>query len=119
MIQAKHLYYYVPPCPKCGSRRTGRYIRQPRLLDDELYTIRESLRNGELVRLAPSVPDHNVYCEDCGYEWTAPVPLMLLTSREIANEREDRSTPARYQQFLEEHPRKKKSIAGRIFGLLP
>ena len=70
------IYYYVPPCPACLSRKTGRYVRQPLMAGDMRYVEKESLRNGELVRFAGRIPEKNAYCEDCGHEFSADLDRL-------------------------------------------
>lgn len=120
MFDVRHIYYYVPPCPKCGSRRTGRYMRQPRVFPgDQWYVQTESLGSGELVRFAKRVPDNNCYCEDCGNEWHHLVTSRFMTEAEIQEEKKARCTNERYYRYLEENPKKKKTIFGKIFSFLP
>lgn len=113
------IYYYVPPCPSCGSRKTGRYVRQPLTAADMRYVETESLKNGELVRFAPRVPEKNAYCEDCGHEWACGISARLVPRERIMEEQAARGSAARYAAYMEHSPRKKKSIFGRIFGFLP
>ena len=78
-----HIYYYVPPCPACGSRKTGRYVRQPLTAGDMRFVEVESLRSGELIRFAPRIPEKNVYCEDCGHEWACSIRASLMPRERI------------------------------------
>lgn len=119
MIKIRHLYYYVPPCPKCGSRITGRYVKQPHNQGDAEYMQRESLKHGELIRFVPSEPIKNCYCEECGHEWGHTVRSYFITKERMEEEIEARDTRSLYMEFNEKYPRKKKSFFGRIFGLLP
>ena len=114
-----HIYYYVPPCPACGSRKTGRYVRQPLTAADIRFVETESLRSGELVRLAARIPEKNAYCEDCGHEWACSISARLLPQERIAEEQVTRGTAAKYAAYMENRPGKKKSVFGRIFGFLP
>lgn len=118
-LKIKHFYYYVPPCPKCGSRITGRYVKQPRKQDDAEYMQRESLKHGELIRFVPSEPTKNCYCEECEYEWGHKVQMYLISKERMNEEIEVRDTLSLYREFNEKYPRKKKSFFGRIFGFLP
>ncbi len=112
----KHLYYYVPPCPMCGSRRTGRYVIEPRNAQDARYTMEQSLAHGELIRFCARDPFRNCYCEDCGYEWPANIHGTWVDGNRVAEEMDARDTVARYAAFEEENPKKKKTIFGKIFG---
>jgi len=114
-----HIYYYVPPCPACGSRKTGRYVRRPIWKEDAWYVESRSLRCGELVRLTAFVPYDNAYCEECGGEWHKRIEPRLMNSAAIQEEKKARGTEEKYAAFLEQNPARKKSFAGRIFGLLP
>lgn len=115
----RRLYYKVPPCPECGSRKTGRYVKKPRSMEDTIYTQSQSLMSGELIRFVPREPIKNCYCEECGYEWGHTVHAELLPVTEIEEEMEVRDTKRRYFEFQERYPMKKKSFLGKIFGLLP
>ena len=114
-----HIYYYIPPCPACGSRKTGRYVRQPLTAGDRRFVETESLRNGELVRFAPHVPEKNAYCEECGHEWTHAVSVRLVPRERIMEEQAARGTAAKYASYLESSSGKKRSALGKIFGFLP
>ena len=101
----KHIYYYVPPCPLCGSPRTGRYMKLHRVMGSE-YTERESLKNGEIVRFEETVPYRNVFCEECGYEWHYNVVGKLMDSEAIRNEKHARQTGERYEELKQDKPRR-------------
>ena len=65
-----HIYYYIPACPECGSKRTGRYVRQPSGYTGQAYELEESLRHGELIQYDTAKAARNTaYCEECGHEW--------------------------------------------------
>ena len=115
----KHIYYYIPPCPKCGSMHTGRYVKQPRRAEDARYMMEQSLKHGELIRFTYIEPLNNAFCEDCGYEWPQPVRTMRMTRKEIMNASAGKDTMSRYADFVNKNPKKKKTIFGKIFGLLP
>ena len=112
-----HIYYYVPPCPVCGSRKTGRYVRQPLTTGDMLYVERESLRNGELVRFAVHIPEKNAYCDECGYEWGCSIRARLMPRERIIEEQAARDSAAMYAACLGRSP-VKKSFLKRITGIL-
>lgn len=112
----KHLYYYVPPCPVCGSRMTGRYVLQPRAAADARYVELESLKHGELVRFVFEIPKNNAYCEECGHEWHENVEAKFYDKTFINEEIQARGTMSRYAAFVQENP-KRRSLIGRIFGL--
>lgn len=79
----------------------------------------ESLMHGELIRFARKVPDKNAYCEDCGYEWPCEVHAQLMPAEKVEEEIEARGTSQRYARFVEENPKKKKTVFGKIFSFLP
>lgn len=118
-FKMKSFYYYVPPCPNCGSRITGRYVREPRNKENMLYTARESLAHGELIRFLPFVPRTNAYCEECGFEWPQRVDAKWISKERIAEEKRVRGTNRRYTEFMEQNPKKKPSIFHKILGFLP
>lgn len=112
------IYYYVPPCPVCKSRRTGRYIKEPFTEEDKSYAVRESLKHGELVRICPSVPIKNAYCEDCGHEWPAHIYARLWDREKVREEMEARNTIKEYAQYQKDNPRKKRTLIGKITGFI-
>lgn len=119
MIFKKGIYYYVPRCPNCGSRVTGRYMKEQRNADDTIYVMKNSLKHGELITFVPNVPYENCYCEDCGHEWHHNVDLKWISKERIEEEKKARDTLKRYLEFEKKYPKKKKSIFKKIFGLLP
>ena len=64
-----HYVCVVPKCPKCGSYLTGRYL--PYTGSDPAKIIKIYLKDGDLVRPTPIMPDNNLFCEACGLEWNA------------------------------------------------
>ncbi len=112
--QMRHMYYYVPPCPRCQSRRTGRYVRKP--FTGAGYMQRESLKAGELIRFLPSEPKKNAYCEACGYEWPCYIRLKWLTTDEMHEEQKARNTAPRYEAFVAETSSVQPSFWERILN---
>ena len=104
-------YYHVPKCPFCGSSMTGRFIKQHNTTDTE-WAINEALRNGELVKAVPEITDNNVFCLDCGEVYKDDVKHMILTKKQLNEEKEKRNTVAiltdRYEKMKEEEARKNK-----------
>ena len=96
----RHFYYYVPPCPKCGSRKTGRYMKMP--FTGSGYTKEDSLKNGEWVRFAKEEPIENCFCMTCGTNWSGKVSLKWWPFDRIQEEIRARETEPVYQQMLEE-----------------
>lgn len=93
----KYPYYYVPPCPHCGSRKTGRYVREPLYRPE--YVKEDSLKHGEWIRFLDSIPRDNVFCLSCGNEWPAKISLKLMTQKEIQDEKDARETEGFYLQM--------------------
>lgn len=84
-------YYYIPPCPSCGSPVTGRYVKLHRETDTE-WQINESLRHGELIQALNEVPLRNCFCVNCGYEWNEDAKLQFLSQEKINEEKKKRLT---------------------------
>lgn len=96
----RHFYYYIPPCPKCGSRRTGRYIRETR---NSAMIEESSLRHGEIVRFAMEEPIKNAFCVDCGYTWGCTPELKFWPQSRIQEEIEERTTEEAYIELKEQN----------------
>lgn len=107
----KHIYYYVEPCPRCGSRKTGRYIKTP--MRGSGYTKKESLKAGELIRFASPVPDNNGFCASCGYEWHTNVETKWWPSDRIEEEKAVRGTQALYERELKTPAPARNALFGR------
>lgn len=84
-------YYYVPPCPVCGSYITGHFMKSHRKTDYE-WQIDESLSNGEIVDFKSNVGNINAFCVSCGYEWSEIIELKFFTLERIEEEKERRGT---------------------------
>ncbi len=118
-------YYYIPPCPECGSKRTGRYMREPSIpflegRDGKEYTVKQCLKRGELVRFVPRrVPENNVFCADCGHEWKYDVRMSIVPRSRIEEEIRERGTIEAYEEYRNENPKRNKTIFGKICGFLP
>lgn len=108
-------YYYVPPCPVCGSRMTGRFIKQHNDVDTQ-FAIKESLRHGELVSPVSEIPEKNLFCVECGHTWSGPVPMRFISHAEMMEEREARNTDAILQQELDEEKEDDKSRSRGLFS---
>lgn len=113
----KKPYYYVPPCPFCGSERTGRYIKS-HLTNDSEWIFRESLKNGELVIEVPEVTRNNAFCIDCQFSWPQYIETRYLSLSEIQMESEKRGTRAVFIEETEKmkERRKKENIFKRFIG---
>ena len=91
-FKMKYPYKYVEPCPICGSRLTGRYMRQPLTESDKEYIELKSYENGEIIRFSSKEPTKNAFCVDCGHKWSSTVKTIFLTKQEIEEEIEVRGT---------------------------
>lgn len=114
----KTFYYYMPPCPKCGSECTGRYVSPPYV--NKHYTMLESLKNGELVRYIKNVPVKNAYCEECGFEWKESPRLLRLSPEEKEEEIARRKTERKAEEYMQKNkidPNKKPFLGGLFSGL--
>lgn len=85
-------YYRVPPCPKCGSMRTGRYVPKGPfdIWQKDSEIISEYLSHGQLVRLGRR-GRNNAFCADCGHVWTEYINLVFISEKEYEKELADRA----------------------------
>ena len=91
-------YYYVPPCPACGSPETGRIVKEPGSHAD--YTMVSSLQNGEIIMFDPAPePVNNLFCLSCGHQWTGDVQVRMLTKAQIRQEQKRRGTLELLDEF--------------------
>ena len=111
-------YYYVPKCPKCGSRVTGRFVRA-RNDNDAEWLIDESLRNGEIVSPMPKVLSENCFCCECNATFKADTELRWLNLDELDKEKIDRNI---YDIWLERRnasdERAKEPVLKRVWNHL-
>lgn len=98
-IKMKYPYYYVPECPECGSKCTGRYVRKP--LKEAIYVEESSLKNGEIIRFTSGFVQDRAFCVDCGFEWSHHVLIRFLTREELDLEKRERGTDEAYHELLE------------------
>ena len=68
----------TPPCKRCGSIATGRYL----ISNDQEDGIRY-LQHGEYIRPCSEVPMNNLFCTECGMEWTGPVKFRYMSRAEL------------------------------------
>lgn len=110
-------HYFVPPCPCCGSKRTGRFIKSHNVTNTD-WAVRNALKNGELVKPTSDIdPDGQLFCLDCGFTWTEPIEARIATPKEITEERQKRGT-IDILNALEEEDRDDKREAGKKHGLI-
>lgn len=119
-IRIRFPYYYVPPCPACGSTETGRIVKEPDT--HEKYTMISSLKNGEIIMFDPAPePVNNLFCLSCGHQWTGEVDMQMLTREQIRQEQKKRGTPELLREYeaangIDEKP--KRSIISGWFPFL-
>lgn len=105
-------YYNVRSCPRCGSRKTGRYVKKSKNPNDNEWTIIQSLKNGEIVELTPEIPEGNAFCTECGFSWPEYIREKYVSLGYIENERKARGTAfllaAEYDKLNEEEKMKAK-----------
>ncbi len=96
-ISIPTLYTYVPPCPVCGSPRTGRYVRLTPLTEE--YSQLEALRYGEIIQPAGDKKhlEGELFCVACGNIWRGKVQKRRMSSLELACERNVRGTAQLYE----------------------
>ena len=84
-------YYFVPKCPSCGSYCTGRYVKNHRATEND-WMVKESLKNGELIKPIPEILDKTTFCIKCGFEWKGAVTKYYLSLNEIEKQKVIRNT---------------------------
>lgn len=101
-LRIKKPVYYVPSCPSCGSKMTGRFIRLPVTMPfvpdqgDAHYILEQSVLHGERIRFRSRIPQNNCFCVACGYTWQAPITEKWMTKGEIAKEIKERGLSKEY-----------------------
>lgn len=110
-FRMRYPYKYVEPCPKCGSKCTGRFVKEPLTEADTEYIELQSLKHGEIVRFAPREPITNAFCVDCGYRWEYTARTLYLTRSEIDAEIVNRGTEGAYLE-LKESISQKDAVSG-------
>ncbi len=100
-FKMRYPYKYIEPCPKCGSKCTGRFVKEPLTEADTEYIELESLKHGEIVRFAPREPVDNAFCVDCGHRWGYTARTIYLTKQEIEDEIVSRGTEMAYTELKE------------------
>jgi hypothetical protein len=110
-------YVYVEPCPECGSRCTGRYVKEPMTQEDMDYIELQSLKHGEIVRFMYAKPQKNAFCVDCGYTWETNIRTIFVSKQRITEEIEARGTREAYMELKNEIAEKKGTGKGGFFRL--
>lgn len=114
--EMKKTYYYVSPCPECGSRKTGRYVMPPVLYKD--YMMLESLRHGEIIKYRNPEPLKNAFCLECSHEWIEHIVPRRITADEMADEIRERDTDTLLEAYMEKRgiDPNKKPLFGSLFS---
>jgi hypothetical protein len=94
-------YYYVPPCPVCGSAVTGRLVSDHRYNEIQ-WMINDALKNGELIRPVPKIGAQNCFCLSCGSEWYTETRLMMFSRDQIEEQKKIRHTDEILRQRADE-----------------
>ena len=112
-------YYYVPQCPVCGSRKTGRFVRYHRDTDLD-YMVTSALKNGELIAPKEDMTQGNLFCDECGYTWFGSVEMKLFSLNRIQKEKKarqsDKILEERNDALREENKGKKKNFLSKFIG---
>lgn len=113
MIFLKTRYHYVPPCPRCNSQKTGRFIYMATTNNiDKIISSR--MLKGELVKIIPGITEsqyENAYCEECGCEWHANIDILLLDQENISKEMSKRGiTKEKYKNIADIKKNTKKRL---------
>ena len=111
-------YQYVPPCPRCKSKKTGYYIYVFTFRNTQKEYIKH-LENGELVQFIVGfheLDDPNAYCADCGTRWVANIEERPKTMESMKEEYKNRGISLKeiknlknQKQILKERKRKEKA----------
>ena len=113
----KRLYYFVPICPNCASRRTGRYVMPPMRKKETMMI--DSLRHGEIIKFRNPEPVKNAFCMECGHEFIGDIRIRFIDEGEMEEEIEARGTEYILEEYIQKHhidPNKKAS-SGFFSGL--
>ena len=100
MIKIKVPYVYIPPCPRCDSPATGRYMKMPSVNRD--YVMIDSLKRGEVIVFKPAEPIENAFCLDCGHEWAERIRTSWITRAEREEQCLLRGTAEMLAGYVEE-----------------
>lgn len=85
-------YYNVRSCPRCGSRKTGRFVKSAKNRNDNEFTKLSSLKNGEIIELTKQVPEQNAFCTECGFSWSQYICERYVPLEYIENQKRARGT---------------------------
>ena len=115
----KKPYYYVPPCPDCGSSVTGRFIIGAENNTNE-WILHESLRNGEMATIIPVALSGNCFCVDCDVIFKAKIEQKMLSLSEIERQKRLRRTNEMYVSLkrIEKEKQRHRNFISRSIGKL-
>ena len=104
-------YYYVPPCPECGSKMTGRFISHFTEYDDR-WSVVNGLKHGEIIGFkGEEIKDeHTAFCVECNHTWLEYIPLRMYSQTAIQKEKEIRHTNELWEDITEEIKAEKKEF---------
>lgn len=108
----------MPPCPICGSEKTGRYVQQQYV--KKHYIVLQSLKNGEIVKLKKKLPYKNAFCIDCNFEWREQPRLVLIDDDDKEMEKARRKTENMLTEYIRDNNidmDKKPILNGMFSGL--
>ena len=96
----------APPCPVCGSKKTGYFItgNDPEL--KEKYFLR-----GERIRLRPVPNGKNCFCINCGMEWRGSLSKKHFSKEEFENYLIEQGFKEQRDQYIERRGSQKKELS--------
>ena len=97
----KYPYNYVPPCPRCSSYKTGKFVKSHGEFNDE-YAIQKSLEAGELIKVVKELPSNNCYCANCGATWSYDIPVLMISYKKLIDQKEKRGTQVKLDNYVKE-----------------
>ena len=108
-------YYYIPPCPVCGSEVTGRIVSGSHRATERDWMINEALRNGEIMLPSLEDTDDNCFCVECGATWYHMISMQMFTLDQINKEKKKRGTaPVLSERYAEIEKREEESPRGTV-----
>ena len=113
--QIKRPYYYVPPCPYCGSLVTGRFMKARNDYDAD-WMIDESLRHGEIISPVPNVLSENCFCCECNSTYTGIVEFKLFSADELDEQKFNRNINDIWQARNAEKAQKQETVTTKLIN---
>ncbi len=112
----KRPYYYVPPCPSCGSPMTGRIIKRGKEADVD-WAVVTALKNGEIIVPVDDPGIENACCLECDFAWSVPIEMSFETSEYISRQKDIRHTRDLLDDKMKGVREAKKNEKGLFLGL--